>query len=231
MRALVLNGSPAGDESITLFTVKYLEKLYPDVTFEVLHVGQRIRQYERDFAEAGEKLQAADLILFCYPVYTFLVPAQLHRFLELMKGSGLDLMGKYAAQITTSKHFYDVTAHRFIEDNCGDLGLRYLKGLPTWRICSPSRAGGRPGTSSPSCCGRWSEGTRRARLPKKRRPSCPSFPPRGRRLTFRGGYCIIKGKEGRGARAPAGEMNTITGCIEKVKNSVAPMIQMLLCIG
>lgn len=129
MRALVLNGSPAGDESITLFTVKYLEKLYPDVTFEVLHVGQRIRQYERDFAEAGEKLQAADLILFCYPVYTFLVPAQLHRFLELMKGSGLDLMGKYATQITTSKHFYDVTAHRFIEDNCGDLSLRYLKGL------------------------------------------------------------------------------------------------------
>ena len=129
MRVLVLNGSPTGEDSITLFTVKYMEKKCPNVTFETLHVGQRIRQYERDFAEAGERLAAADLILFAYPVYTFLVPAQLHRFVELMKGSGVDLSGKFATQITTSKHFYDVTAHRFIEDNCGDMGLRCLRGL------------------------------------------------------------------------------------------------------
>ena len=129
MRVLVLNGSPTGEDSITLFTVRYIEKKFPGVTFETLHVGQRIRQYERDFAEAGERLAAADLILFAYPVYTFLVPAQLHRFVELMKGSGLDLSGKFATQITTSKHFYDVTAHRFMEDNCGDMGLRCLRGL------------------------------------------------------------------------------------------------------
>ena len=129
MRVLVLNGSPAGKDSITLFTVKYIEKKFPEVTFETLHVGQRIRQMEKDFSEAREKLAAADLILFAYPVYTFLVPAQLHRFVELMKGSGVDLAGKYATQITTSKHFYDVTAHRFIQDNCDDMGLAYLQGL------------------------------------------------------------------------------------------------------
>ena len=129
MRVLVLNGSPSGEDSITLFTVKYLEKRFPKVAFETLHVGQRIRQFERDFAEVREKLLAADLILFCYPVYTFLVPAQLHRFVELMKESGADFSGKYATQITTSKHFYDVTAHRFIRDNCDDLGLRYIRGL------------------------------------------------------------------------------------------------------
>ena len=129
MRALVLNGSPSGEDSITLFTVKYLEKRFPAVAFEALHVGQRIRQFERDFSAARERLEAADLVLFCYPVYTFLVPAQLHRFVELMKGSGVDLSGKFATQITTSKHFYDVTAHRFIEDNCGDMGLKYIRGL------------------------------------------------------------------------------------------------------
>ena len=129
MKVLVLNGSPSGEDSITLFTVRYLEKLFPEVIFETLHVGQRIRQLEKDLSQAEEKLLWADLILFCYPVYTFLVPAQLHRFLELVKGSGLDLSGKYATQITTSKHFYDVTAHRFIRDNCDDLGLRYLRGL------------------------------------------------------------------------------------------------------
>ena len=129
MRALVLNGSPLGENSITLFTVKYLEKRFPDVTFETLHVGQRIRQYEKDFTAAGERLRAADLVLFCYPVYTFLVPAQLHRFLELVRERGADLCGKYATQLSTSKHFYDTTAHEFLRENCADLGLKYVRGL------------------------------------------------------------------------------------------------------
>ena len=34
-----------------------------------------------------------------------------------------------ATQVTTSKHFYDITAHRFIEDNCADMGLPFLDGL------------------------------------------------------------------------------------------------------
>ena len=80
MKILVLNGSPAGDNSITLFTVKYIEALYPDCTFSVLNVGQHIRKMERDFSSCAAALQSADLLLFSYPVYTFLVPAQLHRF-------------------------------------------------------------------------------------------------------------------------------------------------------
>ena len=129
MRILVLNGSPKGENSITLQTVRYLEKRFKDETFEVLHVGQRIKALEKDFAEAEEKLCAADLLLFCYPVYTFLVPSQLHRFIELIKEHGVDIKGKCAAQISTSLHFYDITAHRFIRDNCDDLDLQYLGGL------------------------------------------------------------------------------------------------------
>ena len=129
MNILVLNGSPSGEDSITLCTARYIEKLHPEHHFQELAVGRHIKAYERDFSECRARLAEADLILFCYPVYTFLVPAQLHRFVELMKESGLDFSGKYATQITTSKHFYDVTAHRFIQDNCDDLGLRYLDGL------------------------------------------------------------------------------------------------------
>ena len=129
MKIIVLNGSPAGENSITLYTVKYIQKHFPSCEFDVLHVGQRIRSYEKDFSACKEALASADLILFCYPVYTFLVPAQLHRFIELMKESGADLSGKIATQVTTSKHFYDVTAHRFIEENCADMGLRYIRGL------------------------------------------------------------------------------------------------------
>ena len=129
MNILVLNGSPAGANSITLQTVEYWKVFYPQHDWEILPVGQRIRSMEKDFSESKAALENADLILFSYPVYTFLVPAQLHRFIELIKENGVNLSGKYAAQLTTSKHFYDVTAHRFIEDNCRDLGLKYLHGF------------------------------------------------------------------------------------------------------
>lgn len=129
MNILVLNGSPAGKDSITLFTVLYIQKHFPEHHYDILHVGQQIRKMEKEPETWQEPLRKADLILFCYPVYTFLVPAQLHRFVEMMKESGLDLSGKYATQISTSKHFYDVTAHQFIQDNCEDLGLRYIRGL------------------------------------------------------------------------------------------------------
>ena len=129
MRILVLNGSPKGSYSITLQTVNYLQAKYSAHEFEVLHVGQRIKQLEKDFAPAGEALEKADLLLFSYPVYTFIAPCQLHRFIELIKEHGIDLTGKYATQLSTSKHFYDMTAHRYIQDNCGDLGLKYIRGL------------------------------------------------------------------------------------------------------
>lgn len=68
-------------------------------------------------------------MLFCYPVYTFIAPYQLHRFIELVKQDGVDLSSKVASQITTSKHFYDVTAHKYIEENCFDMGLNVVRGL------------------------------------------------------------------------------------------------------
>ncbi|MCD8046056.1 MAG: NAD(P)H-dependent oxidoreductase [Clostridiales bacterium] len=129
MNVLIINGSPKGSYSITLHTCLYIQKLFPEHSYEVLHAGQKIRAYEKDMSEAVRALEAADLILFSYPVYTFLAPAQLHRFIRLIKESGCDLSGKFATQITTSKHFFDITAHCFIQDNCADLGLRYIKGL------------------------------------------------------------------------------------------------------
>ncbi len=129
MNICVLSGSPKGAASITWQTVLYLQKKFPDDTFTTIHVGQRLKALEKDLAPALEAVRGADLLLFCYPVYTFLAPSQLHRFVALLKASGIDLSGKYAAQLTTSKHFYDVTAHAYIRDNCFDLGLKYLGGL------------------------------------------------------------------------------------------------------
>ena len=129
MRILIINGSPAGDESITLQTMRYIGKFFPEHQYGMLNAGRRIRSFEKDFAAAAEALRRADLLVFCYPVYTFLVPAQLHRFIELIKEHQIDLRGKWATQLSTSKHFYDTTAHEFIRLNCADLGLRYIRGL------------------------------------------------------------------------------------------------------
>ena len=129
MKILVINGSPKGKYSITLQTCNYLQILHPEHSFQILHAGQSIKALEKDFSAAIAAVEQADLLLFSYPVYTFIAPCQLHRFIELLKEAKLDLSGKFASQITTSKHFYDITAHRYIEENCHDLGLSYIHGL------------------------------------------------------------------------------------------------------
>ncbi len=141
MNILVLNGSPKGENSITLQTVRFWEILYPEHSFTVLHVGQKIRSFERDFSEAKAPLEQADVLLFSYPVYTFIAPCQLHRFIELMKEHQVNVSGKIATQITTSKHFYDVTAHRYIQDNCQEMGMNYIRGLSADMEDLPTKKG------------------------------------------------------------------------------------------
>ena len=133
MNILIVNSSPKGDYSITLQTCLYLQKKFGEHRFEVLNAGQKIKSLQKDFSPALSAISGADVIIFSYPVYTFIAPSQLHSFISLMKESmrdgRLNLSGKAATQITTSKHFYDITAHRYIEDNCADMGLRFIDGL------------------------------------------------------------------------------------------------------
>ena len=141
MNILVLNGSPKGKNSITLQTVLYLEKKFPEHTVEVLHVGQKIRSLTKDFSPALEAIRNADVLLFSYPVYTFIAPCQLHSFISLMKQHSADVAGKIATQITTSKHFYDVTAHRYIQDNVQEMGMHSIRGLSADMEDLPTKKG------------------------------------------------------------------------------------------
>ena len=129
MKFAVINGSPKGEYSITLQTVKYLAARYPSHEFDFINANAIIHANEEKLALLKARIEGADALLFSYPVYTFLVPYQLHRAIEIFFEEGFSLQGKWATQISTSKHFYDVTAHRFIEDNCHDLGLKYVRGL------------------------------------------------------------------------------------------------------
>ena len=69
-----MNASPKGSNSTTAHTALYLQPLHSEHTFAVLPADQRIKSYEKDFAPLRTELEQADLLLFCYPIYTFIAP-------------------------------------------------------------------------------------------------------------------------------------------------------------
>ena len=129
MKIAVINGSPKGEYSITLQSVKYLALRYPQHTFDIIHANSIIYAKGDKLANLREQIQSADALLFSYPVYTFIAPSQLHRAIEIFKQEGFYLSGKVATQISTSKHFYDITAHKYVEENICDLEMNYVRGL------------------------------------------------------------------------------------------------------
>ena len=141
MKILVINGSPKGKNSITLQTCLYLQKKYPAYHFEIFHAAQKIGKLEKDFSPAAEAIAQTDILLFSYPVYTFIAPSQLHRFIELMKEHQVNVSGKIATQLTTSKHFYDTTAHRYIQDNVQEMDMRFIRGLSADMEDLPTKKG------------------------------------------------------------------------------------------
>ena len=129
MKICVVNGSPRAKYSVTLHTSLYLEKRFPEHSFTFVDVPRKLNASAQDIQKPAAAMQEADLVIFSYPVYTFIAPSQLHYFIRGLKESGLDFTGKFVTQITTSKHFYDVTAHRYVEDNCHDMGMKVIHGL------------------------------------------------------------------------------------------------------
>ncbi|MFZ5881082.1 MAG: NAD(P)H-dependent oxidoreductase [Chloroflexota bacterium] len=131
MKITVLNGSPKGELSITMQSVAYLAKLHPEHEFDIVHVAQRIRHFERDraaFDKLMEQIRASDAVLWGFPLYILIVHAHYKRFIELVfeRGAQNAFAGKYAAAISTSIHFFDHTAHNYIHGICDDLGMRFV---------------------------------------------------------------------------------------------------------
>ena len=58
MKICVINGSPRGKNSVTLQTVLYLEKRFPQHTFDFLNVGAGIQSFERDMSGAVEAIRS-----------------------------------------------------------------------------------------------------------------------------------------------------------------------------
>jgi len=128
MKFVVLNGSPKGPVSVTMQYIHFLEKHFPEHSFEIIHVAQRIRKIENDektFAEILNKIKAADALFWAFPLYVYLVHAHYKRFIELVfeRDETTVFAGKYAVIFSTSIKFYDITAHSYIHAVCDDLKM------------------------------------------------------------------------------------------------------------
>lgn len=133
MKVTILSGSPKGKTSVTYQSARYLEAKYSEDTFFIHQIGQRIKYIEshkEELEKIIEDVKKSDVVIWLYPVYTFLVPYQMMRFNELIIENNYEsaFEGKYASQLSTSKHFYDVTAGEYIHEVAEDFKMKYLFG-------------------------------------------------------------------------------------------------------
>jgi multimeric flavodoxin WrbA len=131
MKIIVFNGSPKGETSVTLQSVNYLIKKFPDCAFVTYPIAQQIRKIEQDapfFDQIIASVAEADAVLWAFPLYFLTVHAHTKRFIELISERGAQpaFAGKYAASLSTSIHFFDHTAHNYLRAVCDDLEMRFV---------------------------------------------------------------------------------------------------------
>lgn len=134
MKITVLNGSPKGDISVTMQYINYMKNNFAGgASYHIFDISKDIRKIEKNKNHLNEIVShvgSSDAVIWAFPVYVFLVPAQMKRFIELIFENGLSnrFSGKYATAVTTSVHFFDTTAHDYIAAVSEDLGMNYIEG-------------------------------------------------------------------------------------------------------
>jgi multimeric flavodoxin WrbA len=131
MKITVLNGSPKGNNSVTMSYIKYLQARYPEHDFNIITVALSVPRLEKDtaaFQELITEIRVSDAIIWAFPLYFMLVHSHYKRFIELIwerKAENV-FQGRYATSFSTSIHFYDHTAHNYIHAICDDLGMHFV---------------------------------------------------------------------------------------------------------
>jgi multimeric flavodoxin WrbA len=131
MKIIVLNGSPKGDLSVTLQYVHFIQKKFPHHEFNIFNIASSIKKIEKDekaFQEILDEVGSSDGVLWAFPLYYLLVPSQYKRFIELLWEREVTAVfkDKYTAVLSTSIHFFDHTAHNYMNAICDDLDMKYL---------------------------------------------------------------------------------------------------------
>ncbi len=134
MNFIAINGSPSGKHGVTAQYMRFIEKQFPQHSFKTFEVAKNIKRLERDkdrFNLILQEIKASNAIIWCFPVYLMLIPAQLKRFIELLfeRDGKSALTGKITTAISSSANFYDHTAHDYLHGVSTDLGCRYVRGF------------------------------------------------------------------------------------------------------
>jgi multimeric flavodoxin WrbA len=131
MKIIVLNGSPKGDASVTLQYVHFMQKKFPQHELKIVNIASQIKRIEKDekvFQEIMDEVRSSEGVLWAFPLYYLLVSSQYKRFIELLwEREAVDAFkNKYTAVLSTSIHFFDHTAHNYMNAICDDLDMKYL---------------------------------------------------------------------------------------------------------
>ncbi|MBF4691821.1 NAD(P)H-dependent oxidoreductase [Fusibacter ferrireducens] len=131
MRIAIINGSPKGENSVTLQNTRYMFKRHSEVQLEVYNVAQQIHRLEKDieyFETTLTNMASADAVIWSFPVYVFTVPSQLKRFIEMVFERNFEKSFnlKYTCLVLSSIHFYDHCAVNYMNAICDDLKMKYV---------------------------------------------------------------------------------------------------------
>jgi multimeric flavodoxin WrbA len=131
MRIAVLNGSPKGHLSVTMQYVNFIQKKFPQHELKIVNIASQIKKIEKDkkaFQEIMDEVRSSEGVLWAFPLYYLLVSSQYKRFIELLwEREAVDVFkNKYTAVLSTSIHFFDHTAHNYMNAICDDLDMKYL---------------------------------------------------------------------------------------------------------
>jgi multimeric flavodoxin WrbA len=134
MKIVVLNGSPKGDLSVTMQYIHYMKKKFPQHEWVIHNISQRINAIEKKeerFRTIIDEIRSAEGVFWVFPVYFLLVPYNYKRFIELIWERGAEdaFKGIYAASLSTSIHYFDHIAHKYIHGICDDLNMKYVDGF------------------------------------------------------------------------------------------------------
>lgn len=138
MKILVLSESPKNKTSVTLNTIKILEKMTTFSTkdeFTELLVGNGF--YKDNVAE---EIRKADFVIFCSSLFHFFVPTEVISFFDdLEKNIGKDLKDKPVTFFSTSSLLMDPEAHAYMERRLKVMGAKYIRGLSVrdYSVLSP----------------------------------------------------------------------------------------------
>jgi len=146
MKIAVLNGSPKGDQSVTMQYVLYIKKKIPQHEYKILNVAQQIKRLEKNneaFQEILNEIRDSDAVIWGFPLYVMVVSSQFKRFIELIfERNATDYFkDKYTMLLLTSIHFFDHTAENYMHGICDDLGMKFVDSYSadSWDLLYPKR--------------------------------------------------------------------------------------------